>query len=400
MRHVICKFKLIKNCSLKEVLESAAHLYHKLILFMSQDSDPEERTEMPTDRRMGELRKEGLIFHSTEIPQVLTMLAGYYLLKIFWDSIYNDMLYVLKRSFILIENAKDIFTSEQLREGFIGLLLLLGPDISLFVLIVAAVAVLSVMLQTNWNIKQKKIHFKFDFLNPIQGAKRIFSSSGLLTTGKAVVKLTVMLFIGYLILKSFSESLISLPFLGIGQVFAYTGKGLDKIFWNCMYMLIPLALFDYFYGKHKWLKSNKMTKDEVKDEKKSVEGDEATKRKIIFKGLQRIAQRIAFTVPKADVVITNPTHFAVALKYERATMKAPVVVAKGQDFLALKIREIAKESGVPVLERKALARALYASTEPGSEIPFELFRAVAEVLAFVYRLKRSGAASQQQRSDT
>jgi flagellar biosynthesis protein FlhB len=139
-----------------------------------------------------------------------------------------------------------------------------------------------------------------------------------------------------------------------------------------------------------------MTKQEVKDERKAQEGDETTKRKIIAKGLQRIQQRIMFSVPRADVVITNPTHFAVALRYDRGKDAAPTVVAKGQDYLALKIREIARASGVPIVERKALARALYASTEVGKEIPRELFRAVAEVLAYVYRLKGPNWSSRHQ----
>ncbi len=130
-----------------------------------------------------------------------------------------------------------------------------------------------------------------------------------------------------------------------------------------------------------------MTKEEVKDERKSIEGDEATKRKIIAKGWQRIVQRIKTNVPKADVVVTNPTHYAVALQYDRGSMKAPKVIAKGADHLAFKIREIARESGVPILERKSLARALYSSVKVDAEIPFELYKAVAEVLAYVYRIK-------------
>ena len=163
-----------------------------------------------------------------------------------------------------------------------------------------------------------------------------------------------------------------------------------------MTVLIVMAIFDYAWTKYQWLRNNKMTKTEVKDERKAMEGDEETKRKIQAKGLARIAQRLRESVPQADVIITNPTHFSVALKYDRGNMSAPIVVAKGQDHLALKIREIAKEFNIPILERKPLARALYASCEVGTEIPHDLFKAVAEVLAYVYRLKNPWGYQKQQ----
>jgi flagellar biosynthetic protein FlhB len=155
-----------------------------------------------------------------------------------------------------------------------------------------------------------------------------------------------------------------------------------------MYIFVALAVVDWVWGKFQWLKKNKMTKEEVKEERKSIEGDEAMRRKMISKGMARIAQKLKKSVPQADVIVTNPTHYAVALKYDRGNHTAPIVVAKGTDFIAQRIREIGKEHNIPILERKALARALYASTEVGSEIPRDLFKAVAEVLAFVYRLKR------------
>jgi flagellar biosynthetic protein FlhB len=189
--------------------------------------------------------------------------------------------------------------------------------------------------------------------------------------------------------------MIKLIHLSVEQILLFIGIAITSVFWKVMYVLIALAIFDFSYGKWQWLRHNKMTKDEVKDERKSIEGDEATKKKIQQKGFQRVIQRLNKTVPKANVIITNPTHFAVALQYDRKTMRAPIVVAKGQDFLALRIREIAREAGIPILERKALARALYASAEIGSEIPYELFKAVAEVLAYVFRLKNPHRTTQQ-----
>ena len=155
-----------------------------------------------------------------------------------------------------------------------------------------------------------------------------------------------------------------------------------------MYVFLAISMLDIMWGRFQWLRQNKMTKEEVKQERKAIEGDEVMRRRMIAKGQQRLQNKLRSSVPKADVVITNPTHYAVAIKYDRANFAAPIVVAKGTDFMAQRIREIAAEHKIPILERKALARALYASTEVGSEIPRELFRAVAEVLAYVYRLKR------------
>lgn len=353
---------------------------------MSENSTPEERTEQPTDRRMGQLRKDGAIFFSTEIVQVLSLFTGFYMLTLNWSALYTKFQYVLVRSYMLIEKPEPLSTVE-MHSGFLGLIRLMLPNILAIVVAVSIISSLAVMLQTGWNVKGKKIDFKLGNLNPISGLKKIFSIQGFITTGKALIKLAVILPVAYYALKSMAPKMIMLVHLNVEAILAFTGASMHALFWKILYILIAMALFDYFYGKFQWFKTNKMTKEEVKDERKSTEGDEATKRKIVNKGIQRIIQRIKTSVPQADVVVTNPTHYSVALKYDRKNMGAPIVVAKGQGFLALRIREIAKESNVPVLERKWLARSLYASTEVGAEIPHDLFKAVAEVLAYVYRLK-------------
>jgi flagellar biosynthetic protein FlhB len=248
-------------------------------------------------------------------------------------------------------------------------------------------AALSVFLQTNWNMRDKWIKWQFNYLNPINGVKRIFSLSNAMNIARDVCKLLLILPIAYFALASYAGQMIQLIHMSVTQIMSFMATAAYDIFWKIAVILIVLSIVDYVWGRFQWFKQNKMTKQEVKDERKSLEGDEATKRKIQSKGLQRIMQRIQQSVPQADVIITNPTHYAVALKYDRNTMNAPKVIAKGKGHLALRIREIAKESGVPILERKPLARALYASCEVGSEIPRELFKAVARVLAYVYKLK-------------
>lgn len=364
---------------------------------MAEGSTPEERTELPTDRRMSQLKRDGQIHMSHEVVSVATLMAGFAMFTLSWSWFYSDLKFVMIHCFNSIASGETL-TARSVNNGFLMLLGLMGPHMFLLVAAISAVAILSVMLQTKWNVKQKKIHFKFHMLNPISGIKRIVSIHGFVMTAKAIVKLMLILPIAYHALKRFAPEMVQLVHMTIPSIMAFTGSAVHTLFWKISYILIALAVFDYVWGKHQWLKTNKMTKDEVKDERKSIEGDEQTKRRIIAKGLQRIIQRIKDSVPRADVVVTNPTHYAVALKYDRGVMAAPTVVAKGKGFMALRIREIAKEAGVPVLERKPLARALYASTEIGAEIPRDLFRAVAEVLAYVYRLKHPRAANSMARS--
>lgn len=353
---------------------------------MAEFSTPEERTEAPTDRRWGQMRKEGSLYVSTDVVNVVTLMTGFYVISFAWSWLLEDFKVCLIHTFGMIATVKDL-DLKTIQYGLMGIVKLFMPDLLAILILIAIAASLSVMLQTNWNIKAKKINFKLDLLHPIGGLKRIFSIQGFVNTLKSMLKLILILPVGYFALKRFAPDMIKLTHTSIESVMAYTGTAILTIFWKIMYILIAMAIFDYFWGKHRWFKGVKMTKDEVKDERKSVEGDETTRRAIVSKGLRRIMQRIMSSVPKADVVITNPTHYSIALKYERDKMSAPIVVAKGKGFLALRIREVARENKVPVLERKTLARALYASTEVGAEIPNELFRAVAEVLAYVYKLK-------------
>lgn len=353
---------------------------------MSEHSTPEERTEMPTDRRMGQIRKEGALHMSDEVVKVVSLLTGYYMLQFMLGWLTSAMKQIMRHVFgqIAIHEPMDVF---DIQREIAGILRLIFPPVAAICVTTAVMAALAVFFQTNFNVKPKWIDIKFDKLNPVGGIKRIFSIGGVVNTLKSIFKLALILPLGYFALKMFSPRMIGLIHESIPAIATFMKEALGVLFWRIMYILIAMAIFDYFWGRYQWLRKNKMTKEEVKDERKSIEGDEQTKRKIQAKGLQRIMQRIQDSIPQADVVITNPTHFAVALKYDRETMSAPTVIAKGKGFLALRIRKLAKESGVPVLERKLLARALFRSTEVGSQIPGELFRAVAEVLAYVYRLR-------------
>ncbi len=323
---------------------------------------------------------------STEVSQVVTLIFSFILMSYMLDAMWRDMRLTMKQSFLRIAE-REYFFNGTLQQDLTWLFRLWAPDLGLWVLATATAGAFITLLQTKFNIREKWIKFNFGALNPVNGLKRIFSINGLVNTLKALFKLMIIMPIGYFALKAALPEMISLVHLSTMQIFHFMGVKISGVFWAIMKILILFAIFDYGWTRYQWFKTNKMTKPEVKDERKAMEGDEDTKRKIQMKGLQRIMQRIKQTVPQADVVITNPTHFAVALKYDRDNMSAPTVVAKGADHMAFRIREIAKESGVPILERKPLARALYASVEVGSTIPRDLYKAVAEVLAYVFKLK-------------
>lgn len=354
---------------------------------MAEHSTPEERTEMPTDRRMGKLRADGQVHMSNEVVQVISLLTGFYVLQHIWNGMFDGMKMIMIHCFRLIGEGQSLNVQTAMQE-FKRVSYHMGVYIFTLTAAVGLCASLAVMLQTKWNVKSKKIEFKFDkILNPLAGIKRIFSIHGFINVLKAIFKLSIIGPIAYFGLAAFAPQMISLVHTSIDFILEYTGKAMNSLFWRIMYILIIAAIFDYFWGKHQWLKNVKMTKEEVKDEKKSIEGDEATRRAIMQKGLRRAYDRIKNSVPKADVIVTNPTHYSIALKYDRNTMRAPIVVAKGKGYKALKIREIAMEAGIPILERKPLARALYAYVKVGAEIPYDLFKAVAEVFAYIYKLK-------------
>jgi flagellar biosynthetic protein FlhB len=354
---------------------------------MAKDSLPEQRTELPTDRRLQEIRREGALFHSADLEHALVLLAGFLTVSYCWNALYRDMRYMLVRSFTMIGESNS-FAANDLVNGFMRICMLLLPDLLMVTGCVGSIAALAVFLQTGWNRREKWIKFRWDFVNPLKGLKRIVSIHGFVNVFKAILKMCLVLPVGYWVLKGFAPEMIRLVHMSLEDVLLMVGESLTNVFWKIMYILFAISIGDVAWGKYQWLRQNKMTKDEVKDERKAVEGDETMRRKIIAKGQQRLVNKLKSSVPKADVVVTNPTHYAVALKYDRDRFAAPIVVAKGTDFMAQRIREIAAEHGIPILERKALARALYASTEVGSEIPRDLFRAVAEVLAYVYRMKR------------
>lgn len=229
---------------------------------------------------------------------------------------------------------------------------------------------------------------RFDRINPLQGMKRLFSPRSFVELAKSLIKLGVA---GTILWNSFRNEMMPFSERAMGMTGVTAIEGFWKILYNVsiriILALLALGILDYFYQRWEHAKSLRMTKKELKDEYKQMEGDPQIKSRIKQRQRQMAMRRMMQDVPKADVVITNPTHFAIALRYDAATMSSPQVVAKGEGYMAARIREIAEENKVPLVENPPLARAIYKAVEVGGTIPAELYQAVAEVLAFVYRLR-------------
>lgn len=259
-------------------------------------------------------------------------------------------------------------------------------------LVLAAVAVLANFLQVGPVWSGKALQPNFGKINPAEGIKRLFSPQSLAELAKSLLKITIVGAIAYFTVAGELDRLLPLLDQTPYQILAFLGDVCGRLFWRVCLVLAALAVLDFLFQKWQWERDHRMTKQEVKEEYKQTEGDPKVKARI--RSIQRdmARKRMMAAVPEADVVITNPTHLAVALQYESGKMEAPVVTAKGAGLIAERIREIAREHDVPIVEDRPLARNLYKSVEVGRPIPEALYQAVAEVLAYVYRLRRMKAA--------
>ena len=266
-------------------------------------------------------------------------------------------------------------------------LLDIGLIIAPFLILGFIIAFFSNSLQFSYQVTTRPLMPKFDKLNPINGFKRMFSMNTVIELLKAIVKIVAIGYISYSVLVEHVEELFLLYDMSINQGLLLMYDIILELLLKICILFAFVAAADYMYQKWKFREDNKMTKQEVKDEYKNQEGDPKVKGQQRQRMQQASMRRMMAAIPEADVVITNPTHFAVALSYESGQGQAPVVVAKGADFLAGRIKEIAKEHSVEIVENKPLARMLYYNVELGAEIPPELYQAVAEVLAYVYQLR-------------
>lgn len=350
----------------------------------------DDKTEPATPKKLEDARKEGQVSKSREVGMGLSLLGLFVVLKFYIGTLGERFIgtfqsvYTRIPEFVGTEGTHDskAFLS-LLTDCIIDMLIMMAP----FLLVGFIIAFVADIVQVKWKFTTKPLKPKFDKMNPIKGMKKIVSTQSVFELVKAVLKVC---FLSYLAISTVKDKLLLIYGLydltlisalgAIGEVIIDLGI---KI--SAWYMVI--AAVDFVYQKMKFKKDMRMSKQEVKDEYKNAEGDPKIKSQQKQRMRQASQRRMMQSIPTADVVITNPTHFAVALKYDADSGRAPIVVAKGEDFLAKRIKEIAKENKVEIVENKPLARMLYHNVELGEEIPPELYQAVAEVLAFVYGLK-------------
>jgi flagellar biosynthetic protein FlhB len=345
-----------------------------------------ERTERATPRRRGKARDEGQMAKSQDLTAASVIISGLLSLYLLASYFYGAMTFMLRDIFAHL--ASDKMAGEDwwilpvvsaMKAFFYGWL-----PVGL-ICMVAAVVVL--VRQVGFKIITEPFVPKFSRFNPISGLKKIISPRSLVELGQGFLTALVLLWVLYAAIRNEKDLFLAVMNFPLMQGAVIV---MEKIWWLALRMslfLLLIGFIDYAYQKHSFEKSIRMSKQEIKDEYKQMEGDPTVKRRIRQKQRELARGRMMSDVPKADVVVTNPTHIAVAIQYDQKSMIAPVVVAKGQGLVARRIRDLAEENKIPVIENKPLARALMAQVEVGEAVPQDLYRSVAEVLAFIYRLK-------------
>ena len=357
---------------------------------MADESSGQEKTEEPTSRRLQEAKEKGDVAKSMEIPSAAVLLCGLMVIYVF-SGFYLRTFMELTAHYLGRAAEIKVITANMpamLKETMLYAAMLCGPVMAAVLVagLVANYAQVGVIFTT------EKLAPDIQKIDPIQGLARKFSLQALAELVKSLLKIGIVGYVAY------HEVAIRLPqFLPLSdqepfQIMAFAGDTTFWIFLKCTLIIAVLAAIDYGFQRWQFMEKMKMTKQEVKEEAKSTEGDPQVKGRIRAIQMEMARQRMMDEVPGADVVITNPTRLAIALKYRAESMAAPIVVAMGAGVIAMRIREKAEEHGVPLVEDKPLARALYASAAVGEAIPEELYQPVAEVLAYVYGIKGRNAA--------
>ncbi len=346
-----------------------------------------EKTEKATPKRRQDERKKGNVFQSREIGVVFSLLVSFYGLKLLAPYILRALEWSIRNYFYQAATVDEIITSDAIRYFIQGCGVFAVAAMPLL-LVCGAVSVIATLAQTRGLFTMKSAAPKFSRLNPIEGIKKMFSMRGVVELLKSLAKIIIL---GYIIWLQFRDEFWAFPRLMDMeplQGMAFTANIVLEIAKSAAIVMAFVAAADYFYQWWDYEKNLRMSKQELKEEYKQTEGDPQVKGKIRERQQAQARQRMMQKVPGADVVIRNPTHFAVALKYDPQRSSAPVVVAKGADSLALRIVAVAQENGVFITENKPLARGLYEAVDLDREIPDRFYQPVAEVLAFVYSLKK------------
>lgn len=370
----------------QEACEKHYYLSYDLQLFAKEGQDG-EKTEEPTAKKLEDARKKGQVMRSTEVVTAATLLAFFFMLKIFVGFIGNRFMTSFRQTIGFISD----YTSEPftlntartiIRGSFWNIIVAAFP----IMIVGLVVTIVAIVFQVKWKVTAEPLKPKFDKFNPVTGMKRLFSKDKIMDLFKSIAKVVILAYVVYSYLKNQWPLIYKMYSYTLSQAIAVIGDTVINVGIRISALFAVIAMFDLFYQKWKYHQDMMMSKQEVKDEYKNSEGDPKVKSQQKQRMQQASQRRMMQDLPNADVVITNPTHLAVAIKYDKDTNEAPVVVAKGADYLAQKIKDRARENAIEIVENKPLARMLYHNVEIGAEIPPELYQMVAEVLAYVYSL--------------
>jgi flagellar biosynthesis protein FlhB len=345
-------------------------------------SGDDSKTEKPTDKRLQDAREMGQVAKSNDLNGAVVLTAAVLLMSYYgpaaFQTLYSMAHEVFEKPYKgpMTVSALNIIISGALQSA----LLLMVP----FFLTICTMAVLTNIVQIKPLWSMKALMPKWDKINPVSGSKRLFSMRSVVESGKALIKMTIIGTSGSIIISNHQQELLTLSQTHLRTASHVILSILGEIsLWVCVLFLV-MGLVDFFYQRYELEKSLRMSRQDIRDERKNLDGDPAMKHKIRHMGAQMLKKRQLSAIKTADVIVTNPTHYAVALKYDPDLYPAPHVVAKGVDHFAMKIREIAKAANVPLVENRPLAQSLYKTVDINAMIPPDLFVAVAEVLAYVF----------------
>ena len=350
--------------------------------------DDQEKTEDPTQRRLEDAKKKGQIAFSREVSNFFMILSLALVIGMIMPWLLQAATELL-RKYISSSHELEVTSDGFSKLGVMILkdvVVLLGFPLLLFVF--AAIA--ASMIQNGFHISTEPIMPKMEKISVIKGLKRMFSMRSFMEFIKGLIKISIVGYVAYAAVSSEFSSMSKTASMDSWDLMRYIGKLTITILINCCIALFFIAIIDFMYQKFEFMKQMRMSKQEIKEEYKQQEGDPHIKGKLKQIRMEKARRRMMAAVPTADVVVSNPTHYAIALKYDTEKSRAPVVVAMGIDDVAEKIKEIAKENKVPEVRNPVLARALYADCELDTEIPFAHYQTVAEVISYVYKLKRKG----------
>lgn len=346
-------------------------------------ADDQEKTEEPTSKKIEDAKKEGNVLKSAEVPGAAILFFSSIYLLFFGDPIFFEiqkMMYFIY-SFMGTEMDGSIWFAISYTVMTTMTLALLP----LYVLVILLAVIFNVM---QFGFVTTPLKFKLEKIDPISGFKNVFSMKKAIEALKLTAKLLIIFIVMMIILAIVWDSILAMMDKSVRASISSMMELTMYFLLTILLIIIIFAIIDFFFTRHYYIEQLKMSKQEIKDEHKQIEGDPLVKGRIRQIQMKMSKQRMMADVPDADVVVTNPTHYAVALKYDKEKSEAPKVVAKGIDFLAIKIKEIALESKVPIVEDPALARALYDQVEVESQIPESFYKAIAEIFTFVYNLKK------------